>query len=671
MQTLGETTRAPSTDTRSGTVLRALLTAGALLLFALLVAQATRAFGPNTEATPAFNSDNGVPVMMCNADEWNLFHFYYYGQDRFGAWPFLLARVVGKVLGTQVMPEHLHVWLTAWLLAGAFVVGALARGLRLLAAGLYIAVVVAIPSLRYVLFELAQVYPWQLTSLLLAWWSVRRHNDTLAALAPGEAPSRRTVRWGRARTFLLSFLTIWSSTVSGPLLVLVAGVEALRTKLLAPERFTRKQTLRRWGDAVLVIGAAYLVETLIRGRYSSYSKRHYGIRYRTNLGIDWAYLGENTRAIFGQVWNSQTLPLLVAGTVGAIAAAVLAWRLLRGRAPREPLLLEGAMLVLGTWVLGAAHLPLLIVLNHVRHNAYHERYFTPLFLFGAFAGALSLALAASRVPALARLRPRVLAGVGAVSLAGAAWAMPAPQPSPYVSELRDTAERLARRMPGVPVVGGYWDTYVWPPLQPRESAIIPIPREGDYQRTVWWARGLSKQPRALVEHSHYPASGTAEAPAPWLFQHDTLLQLEQPRWDAGAGRTFSLYRNALSDTESHGTEPTLSEWKPCAYGSSLTLSFSPRPEALVFAVLSATQAPVTLTAEPLFVEGPGEGTGPAPAPMKLTATERLHWGKLDGGGALLRGVRLTPSLGASGGGKEETCRGAATFVLNPDVETRP
>jgi hypothetical protein len=262
------------------------------------------------------------------------------------------------------------------------------------------------------------------------------------------------------------------------------------------------------------------------------------------------------------------------------------------------------------------------------------------------------------------MRARVLAGVGAVSLAGAAWAMPAPQPSPYVAELRRTAERLAQRLPGVPVLGGYWDTYVLRPLQ-REGAIIPVPHEGDYQRTVWWSRGLKQQPRVLVEHSNFPGSGTAEAPAPWIFQHDTLLGLEQPRWDTGAGRTFSLYRNALPDAQPHTLAPTLAEWKPCAPGASLTLSFPPRLQALVFAVLAGTQAPVTLTAEPLVVEGP------APAPVALRSNERLHWETVDGGGALLRGVRLTVSPGGSEAGKEDTCRALATFVLNADAGVKP
>jgi hypothetical protein len=663
MQTIGETTHAPANGARPSVGLRVLLGMGALLLFALLVARVHHVLGPHTPAVSGFNSDNAVPVMMCNAREWNPFHFYYYGQDRFGAWPFLSARVVGQLLGAPVLPEHLHVWLTTWLLAGAFVMGALVpKGLRLLASGLYVAVLLAIPSLRFILFELAQVYPWQLTALLLAWWSLRRHHDALAAAL---APSPRAVRWGRARTVLLAFLAIWSSSTSGPLLGLVAAVEALRIRLLAPKRYPGWRALRRLGEGVVLVGVAVLLETLARSGYHRYAKLHYGYRYRTNVGIDFPFLGENARAVLGRLWEYDALPLLVVGTVGALVATVFLLRLLRARAPGEPLLVEGAVLLLGTWVLAAAHVPLLTLVNHVRLNGYEPRYFVPLFLFGAFAGALTLALAATRVPGLARVRPRVLAAMGVLALAGGAWALPAPQLSPEYAELKRTAERLAQRMPGAPVLGGYWHTYVWPGLQPQ-GALLPIPREGDYQRTVWFARALKRQPRALVEHSDFPEAGSPEAPAPWLFQYDTLLRLEQPRWDTGAGRTFSVYRNVLPQALPITPEPALAAWKPCAPDASLTLTFAPRAQAQLFVALGGTDFPVALTAQPL-VEGPG----PAPAPVPLQAHGRLHHATLAGGGAPLRGVRLGATPSQAGTGKEGVCRGEALLVLDGTVDSTP
>ena len=51
-------------------------------------------------------------------------------------------------------------------------------------------------------------------------------------------------------------------------------------------------------------------------------------------------------------------------------------------------------------VLAAAHLPVFVLVRHVRINQFHERYFSLVYVFGTLAGLLTLAgLAASR-PAL-------------------------------------------------------------------------------------------------------------------------------------------------------------------------------------------------------------------------------------------------------------------------------
>src|SRR3981081_2993202 len=41
-----------------------------------------------------FGSDSAIPVLMANDRHWDLFQCFFYGQDRFGAWPFLLIRIV-------------------------------------------------------------------------------------------------------------------------------------------------------------------------------------------------------------------------------------------------------------------------------------------------------------------------------------------------------------------------------------------------------------------------------------------------------------------------------------------------------------------------------------------------------------------------------------------------
>ena len=643
---------------------RVLATAVALIAFAMIAARATQVLGPDSPHVPLYNSDCAVPVLMCQADRWSFFDIYYYGQDRFGAWPFFTLRAVSQLFGFHATPQHLHVWLTVWLLGGAFVMGALGRGLRVLAAGLYLFVLLSRPDVRFISFELAQVYPWQMTALLLAWWSLRQGNSVVIDLA-GFPPPLRVAVLLRVRTFLLAFLAIWSNTVSGPLLVLLAGAEAVRARLVAPRLFSLRRFLGRWGEGVLLAGAAFALEAILRSRYHRFSKVHFGQRYSTNLGVDWPYLGQNARAVMETLWTSHTLPFFALGTVGAIAAAVFLWRTWRARAPREEPLLEGAVLLLSTWGLAVAHVPLLILINHVRLNDYSGRYFLPVFLFGSFSGALAVALGIGLLPGLERWRSRLLPASGVLGIAVGAWALPPPQVHPEFPELQATATRLAQLKPGAPLLGGYWETYVFASLQP-EGTLLPVPHEDSYQRTRWWADELKNHSEIIVEHSDFLAAGLAETPEPWMFQYQTLLHLEHPRWLRGAGRTFSLYRNANAASQPHTTEPAVSKWNICEPGSSLLVKFSaPQERALVMLGLWRSGPPVVFTAQPLV-----EGSAAPPPAVTLQSNNRLHRALLEAapGGAPLSGVRLTASQPRTGKPTDAVCVVIASYVIDPAMD---
>jgi hypothetical protein len=405
------------------------------------------------------------------------------------------------------------------------------------------------------------------------------------------------------------------------------------------------------------VGATVL-ELLLRLLYLHQAKRQFGLRHRSSLGIDWEYLGQNARVVAATLRHSPSFPWLVLGTVGACGAAVFLWRASRTRVPRDPLLLEGAVLLLATWGLAAAHVPLLTLLGHVRFNEYANRYFAPLYLFGSLSGALAVALGVGLLPGLARARRPVFAVLGATALVGSAWALPPPVQNPAYLELQATARRLAQRKPGAPLLGSYWSTYVMRPFQ-EEGALLPIPHEHEYRRTVWWERELKQHPEVLVEHSGFPASGPAEAPEPWLFQYGTLLHLAEPRWETGAGRTFSLYRNALAEGLPHTVQPALTQWNLCQPGASLTLGFSPRPRARVMVALKGATPPVPITAEPLTAGGAASG-----APVPLRAVDRLHLGIVEGGGAMLQGVRLTVQPGRTGKPTDWICGADTSFVFD-------
>ena len=647
------------------TGLRVLMSAAALVLFGLLAARASQVLGPASPHVPLYNSDCAVPVLMCQADRWSFFDLYYYGQDRFAGWPFFTLRAVSQLFGFHATPQHLHVWLTVWLLGGAFVVGALGKGLRLLAAGLYLLVILAQPEVRFILFELAQVYPWQMTALLLAWWSLRQSNTLVIAHA-GSAPPRPAAVLFRVRTFLLAFLAIWTNTVSGPLLALLSGAEAVRARLVAPHAVSGRHFLWRWAEGVLLAGAAFALEAILRSRYHRFSRLHFGNRYSTNLGVDWAYLGQNARSVLETLWNSSTVPWLILGTVGAVAAAVFLWRTWRSATPPwEAPLLEGAVLLLSTWGLAAAHVPLLILLNHVRLNDYSGRYFLPVFLFGTFSGALAVVLGMGLLKGLAPFRVPLRAAVGALAIVVGAWALPPPEVNPEFTELRATATRLAQLKPGTPLLGGYWETYVLASLQ-SEGKLPPVPHEDSYQRTMWWAREMKSRPEVIVEHGDFPAAGLAESLEPWIFQYETLLRLEEPRWQRGAGRTFSRYRNVNAASLPHTASPAATAWNLCEPGASLTLTFSsPRERALVMVGLWRSKPPVTLTAQPLV-----EGSAAPPPAVPMLANDRLHRALLEAaaGSAPLTGVRFTASPTRSGKPTDAVCIVKASYVMDPAMD---
>jgi len=64
---------------------------------------------PSGAAAVPFNSDGAIPVLMANHRPWDLFHLYFYGMDRFGAWPFAAEALAGRALGFAWTPSSLHV----------------------------------------------------------------------------------------------------------------------------------------------------------------------------------------------------------------------------------------------------------------------------------------------------------------------------------------------------------------------------------------------------------------------------------------------------------------------------------------------------------------------------------------------------------------------------------
>ncbi len=592
----------------------------------------------------AFNSDLAIPVLMARAREWSLFDVYYWGQDRLGTWHLLLLRGVSQLFGHVFDYAELHLVAAAWVLASAVVMARLAGAWGWAAGGLLAAVLVGNRDSRFSLFDAAHPYAWQITALVLAWWGLRRLADRSDSAGRGRWPLR-------AATAFAAFLAHWTSPLSGPLLLLVAGVEAVRAR--AVDTTPGRSVLRRGVEGWLAVVGGMVAERVLRAAFDSYAHARFGQYFRTGLVIDRGHLADNARQVAKTLADSASMPLLAVATGGACVAAVVLWRARGGRVAGWRV--EGAALVLACWMMAAAQVPVFFLLRHVRMNQFHVRYFSLVFVFGTLAGLLTLAGVAASLPWLSRRWRAVLALAGVAGLIVGVMRMPAP--GPRSDAAARVAARLEARAPGAPLLGGYWNTYVLAAVQGPETMLEPVPCEGRMVRTPWWAGELHRHRWVVAAHTYEcPDTGPRDRPAPWVYQHGALLRLARARWEGGGGLTFSLYENATARVVAHTAAPAAAGWRYCDAGASLRLSFPAREKAQVMVARVVRSPDATLLAAPVFADG---RAGP---PVRMVSTGRLHRAEMHTDGAPLVGARITVERTALL--KEwQTCQAANSFVV--------
>jgi hypothetical protein len=462
-----------------------------------------------------YNSDSAIPVLMSNLATGAPLDWLYWGQDRFGAWPFLLARVLAWPFGAAWTPHRLHVFQALLWLSALYPWARLAGRGWILASVAFLVLPGANPILRRTLVDVGHVDAWQLAPLFWAWWALRCAADSPrpAALLAGAS--------------VAAALATTVSLVSVPLLLVLALLEGIR--VAAPWR------RRAWLFLPLVVGVC--VESLIRHRWHVFVLARGWRDVRTPARLDVGHLAENVVGILRTAAGNQALPWLAAALVlGALAA----WQLRPGR--REP---DGAWTAVGAALCTGTILVLLMAVRHVRDNAYAPRYLGVPLAF-AILGLGVLADAALRKLFQRRAVPaadRILA-LGA--LAALAVLLPAARPDPREELLRPVAAALASRYPGAVLVDAYWHTYAVAALAPPR-ALVPLPAEGDWNRRPDWVPLLASGRPVLVGNQGPLAEDGAVPPAEriqygtrlWLVTPDVLVTPPQPE-GTGPDR-LSLY----------------------------------------------------------------------------------------------------------------------------------
>jgi hypothetical protein len=443
----------------------------ALLCWGLALGLALVWVRPGMESGPVYNSDNGIPLLMARAARVGPYYLYYLGQDRFGAWPFMVARFVG---GRNWSAEGLQALLLVAVWTAAFPLARLVRG-----SGVSTAVLVGVPLammgpvvVRDYVLDATQPYGWQFLMLAWTWLGTRRllESDTW----------RARVGWLVAAS-LTAALAIWTSTTSLPMLGMLWAVESARA--WARGRMDWRGVLL----AAVPPSVGGVFEKQVRLYYHAQSLRVFGDTAYTRTMLDEGRLWDNAQRVFSLLWTGPVPQGALLFTWLGVTLAWIAWRSWRGRAAWANLS-EPAWVALGCGLAALMQLAALVAVVHVRLNGFAPRYFAlPHLLLLVGVGALVLHQVVARLPSrLAPLTGALVAAAGCVAL-GWAWDHP-PAPREGMDQARDAAQALARMAPDTLLVGGYWNVFRLAALQPLEGQARPVPQPRDYQRSpFYWA----------------------------------------------------------------------------------------------------------------------------------------------------------------------------------------
>ncbi|WNG18175.1 hypothetical protein [Cystobacter fuscus] len=604
-------------------------------------------FDPGSQALVTWNSDTAIPVLQSNDPVFDTFRLYYYGQDRLGAWPWLLAQAWRALTGFDWTPHRLFLWHATWACGACLALRGLHRQVGWVLAACFAALVLLSPLCHAYLFDLGQPYGWQLTALFLAGWAFNRLVEALARPAPGR------VTWGWAGLALLfSTLACWTSPISGPLLLVGLVVQGTLASALSPPGRAR---WRPW-LCLLPLVVGFLFEARARSVFHRFSRAHFNHGYRTNLRLDLDHLLENVHGLFATFFAQALAPLVVLGwllglmTLGFLLHH-LRWRTLAARS--APVELAALTLSLAGAALG--NLLLCLVVQHVRENGYSIRYLVPSFVLGVLAALSGVLFLLGQVPAL-RERMGVLCAVFAGGLVAGGLLLVKPRlENPYLATAQAVTDTLVVRAPGAVLLGGYWDSYVLGGLDPARR-LPTVVLEGDYLRTPFWVSRVREADEVLVSLAQSSQPETIPDPPAWLFQHGTPFQLVDARWLERAPFRIARYRGVRDDTRPVRLEPSRG-FTPCETGASLTVHFDP-PVQRGLLVMGAETPP-----EGIEVEAPS-----APE-ARLEGVAGVWWLHLNSGEQPLRQV----SLRVRSGSVAQPCgfRGAALVTGAPLASPTP
>ena len=506
-----------------------------------------RAFRPDSLYV-VFDSDGAIPVLMANeARPVIVFDMYYWGVDRWGGWPLMLAREFQQRTGFQWTDYSLHVVRATWVFLGLLVLVAMNRRAApaVLVSGLI--PLCLEPTIRWQLFTLSQVYAWQLTALFLAWFSLRHVLAAELVLAKGRQVLIKHILWC-VSFYVSAVLAIWSSEASVPFLYFLLVLEALRAYFLQRGDSSHRWRRSRYVTALVVLVAATVTHMLIKANYHRHGIKHWGGDYKAATWIDVGHLWENVQGNWRNLMDFDFGPLLIFSTAFLVVITVgLAYTVLTKKPRVKEKLIHLALdddvtMTAGLAGIALINLVLMVSLSHVRESAYNSRYLNPTFFLGSIAGLMTIFLMlrvfAHRLRSNRYVMPIAILGAFVFLI----LEFPHFQPNDGYKRDKETALILAQKAPGGVVMGGYWETYIFAALQQPTNTMTPLPLERLQVRIPWTPPMLRNAREVVIEYRRNEVMNRGPLPEE-LWQYGNLLKLKDPHFYQNDRYAFALYLN--------------------------------------------------------------------------------------------------------------------------------
>ena len=474
------------------------------------------------------------------------FDMYYYSADRWGGWPMLVGKALHLSTNLHWTDQRVHYVRIIWLFLGLLVLARLnpRAGPAVVVSALIVTCLE--PTSRRLMFDLSQLYAWQVTPLFLAWFCLRHFLAQRLRVQEEASVRVRDVLWSAA-FYVSAFFACWSSVASGPLLAVIVTIEALHSRL----SFENIISKRKIGVAILLVLAASASELLIKINYHRYCLKHFGNANKTPMWLDFAYLDKNLIANWHNIVQYTFFPLIAVALffVLGIGSLMFYARVANSRQVMTRVASffedETFTTIVALTAMAMMNFALMVSVSHVRADFYNVRFHTLTYFFAATAGLLTIYLVirvvANRIGITRYVLPLVC--LGAFIYLG--FNFPPRSLSETYKLDRQIALDLSQKAPGSLLMGGYWETYLFAGLQPTNT-MTPLPVEGVLNRIPWTPAILHDSDVVVIEYRHSEIVPQESLPPNELRQYGNLLKLQDARFYENGPYAFALYVNERS-----------------------------------------------------------------------------------------------------------------------------